>query len=405
MGMIHARNTGTRAGAPGRRRHRGLFVFALGVLLMIAGALVMGDAGGLIQYILPAPAATQEGGELGALYEDGQKQLAGMADSFTAYAIGARAQGVSLSMEEGQYVQAALYAVGEGYFDVLHETLVSGRYISVADVRREERAIVIDEGAALTLFAGDDPIGREVLLDGRPYEVAGVIKGGRRLGEADEHIAYMPITTASRDAVDMQTVEFTARAASAIASGILMEDTLSSWKRGGSFYSMDKLAQGAVMPLRWVILIGGTFVLLSLLARLNAVAWGRICYYADQLKTRYARDMKGGIAASVLLCLLGYALLGGAAFLLAAFSIQPLYVFTEWVPEVIVELSSLSSRFWALNDQNAAAIRCVSSVVCRMELGQGLFRWGMTAALLGAFLHGIPWLNRRVIMPRMNRAH
>ena len=152
-----------------------------------------------------------------------------------------------------------------------------------------------------------------------------------------------------------------------------------------------------------MVLIVGCLVLLGLLARLNAQAWGRICFYADQLKTRYARDMLASMALSTLLCLLGYVLLGGAAFLLARFSIEPLYVFTEWVPEVIVELSSLSARFWSLNNANAGVARYVSRWVCQMELGQGLFRWGMMAALLGVWLHGIPWLNRRIELPQMNR--
>lgn len=47
----------------------------------------------------------------------------------------------------------------------------------------------------------------------------------------------------------------------------------------------------------------------------------------------------------MLLCLLGYAALAGAAFLLAQFVIAPLYVFTEWVPEVVVELKSVTGRF------------------------------------------------------------
>ena len=106
---------------------------------------------------------------------------------------------------------------------------------------------------------------------------------------------------------------------------------------------------------------------------------------------------------STVLCLLGYGLLGGAAFLLARFSIEPLYVFTEWVPEVIVELSSLSARFWSLNQANAGVARYVSRWVCRMEMGQGLLRWGMMAVLLGALLHGMPWLNRRIELPVMNK--
>lgn len=386
-----------------KRKRRGVLLAALGAMLMICGAFVLHGAGDGLQYILPAPAATKEGGELTELYKAGQEQLEAMADSLKAAAIGARAQGMNVSSGESRSVETTLYAVGAGYFDVVHETLTGGRLISETDVKRADRVIVIDESAALTLFVGDDPLGKEVTLEGVKYEVAGVIRGGRRLGETDEHVSYIPITTAGDQALGMQTVELLARGSDSIASAILMEDTLSAWKPGGSFYSLGKLAMGAAMPLRWLALIVGGMILLSLLARLNAHTWGRCCYYADQLKTRYARDMFPAMAGNALLCMLGYASLLGAAFALASFAIQPLYVFTEWVPEVVVELSSLTSRFWSLNHQNAAAVRCVSRGLCQVELGQGLLRWGLMAALLGVAVYGIPWLNREIEMPRMKR--
>ena len=106
---------------------------------------------------------------------------------------------------------------------------------------------------------------------------------------------------------------------------------------------------------------------------------------------------------SVLLCLLGYAALAGAAFALAKFSIDPLYVFTEWVPEVLVELSSIAKRFWSLNDANAAAVRYVSRSCCVLETGRALLRWGLLALLLGAWMNGLPFFSRRVKMPEINR--
>lgn len=325
-----------------------------------------------LEYILTAPAATQEGGELNAFYEDAQKQIAAIADSIEAGAVGARAQGMMLTAGESGSAEATVYAVGSGYFDVVHETLLSGRLVSEADVKRKENVIVIDESTALSFFAGDDPLNGKVTLNGIEYEVAGVIKGGRRLGETDEHVAYIPITAASGNALAMQTVEIVAKTNdSTTGSAILMRDSLEAWRGGGSFYNYDKLTMGAMMLLRWIALFAGAAFLLSLVARLNAAAWGRICYYAEQLKTRYARDMIGGMAASVLLCLLGYAALAGAAFLLAQFVIAPLYVFTEWVPEVVVELKSVTSRFWSLNRTNSAAVRLVSRAYCVTETGQG----------------------------------
>ena len=202
----------------------------------------------------------------------------------------------------------------------------------------------------------------------------------------------------------MQTVELTAQTGDKTKGrGILMENTLRTWQSGGSFYNYNKLALGAAMPIRWLVLFAGVALLLSLVSRLNAAAWGRVCYYADQLKTRYARDMIGGMTASVLLALLGYAALAGAAFALAKFSIDPLYVFTEWVPEVVVELSSIAKRFWSLNDANAAAVRYISRNYCVLETGRGLLRWGLLALLLGAWMNGVPFFAKRVQMPEINK--
>ena len=389
----------------GKRKHRGVLLMALGAVLMLTGAVLTAQVKGGLQYILPAPAASKDGGELEDLYEAGQKQLAGMADTLKDYGIGARKQGASLSKPAGTALDTVVYAVGEGYFDAVHETLIAGRTISHADVQKAEDVIVLDERAALAMFPGDDPLGKEVELDGKTFEVAGVIRADRRLGERDEHICYIPITTASRSGMRMQTVEVNAHGTTAQGSSILMKDTLSAWKPGGSFYDFDKLALGAVMPMRWLLLFAGAAFLLSLLSRMNAFTWGRLVYYNDQLKTRYARDMAAGMAGSLFLTVLGYVLLGAAAFLLAKFSIEPLYVFTEWVPEVVVELSSLQSRFWSLNDANAQAVRYVSSRLCQMEMGQGFLRWGLLAALAGLALHGIPWLNRLVEMPVLNTDH
>ena len=386
-----------------KKKRRGLLALLLGLALMLCGGALLTLSGGRLEYILPAPAATQEGGELNALYEEAQKQLASIADSVTASAVGARLQGATLATET-QNAQTTVYAVGSGYFDVVHETLLNGRLISEADVKRAEDAIVIDESTALSFFAGDEPVGKTVTLDGQNYEVAGVIKASRRLGETDEHVAYIPITAASANALAMQTVELIAQTADkTTGSAILMENTLKTWQSGGSFYNYNKLALGAVMPIRWAILFAGAALLLSLLARLNAAAWGRVCLYADRLKTRYARDMLAGMIASALLMLLGYAALAGAAFALAKFSIDPLYVFTEWVPEVLVELSSIAKRFWSLNDANAAAVRYVSRSFCVLETGCALLRWGLLALLLGAWMNGLPFFSRRVKMPEINR--
>ena len=384
-----------------QKRRGGTLLIALGIALMLCGAAVLLPLPDTLLYILPAPAAT-ESGELAALYKDGTQRLSEMSDVLTASAVGARLQTVNISGEK-KSVTATLYAIGAGYFDVAHEQLLQGRLISGTDVSLATRAVVLPDTAALALFPGEEPVGKTVTLGGVAYEVAGVIRGGRRIGELDEYVAYIPITAASADRLVMQTVEFIARGADDVGSSILMKDTLSAWKPGGSFYSLSKQKLGAAMPLRWAILFAGAWLLLALLRRLNAFAWGRVCHFAEELRLRYALHLFPAMLASALACILGYAALAGAAFLLARFSIAPLLVFTEWVPEVVVELSSLTSRFWALNAANAAVARYVSRGVCAAELGGGLLMWGLLALLMGEAVRGMPWLTRLVELPKMKK--
>lgn len=64
-----------------KRKHRGMLILLLGGVLMLLGACLLAGMDNLMQYVMPAPASTQEGGELEALYEEGQKQLEAMADA------------------------------------------------------------------------------------------------------------------------------------------------------------------------------------------------------------------------------------------------------------------------------------------------------------------------------------
>lgn len=392
----------TQGKRPAGRRHHGVLLMALGAVLMVLGAAMLLTTPDVLQYAMSVPTDAQAGA-LEALAREAQEQMDSLADSLGAYAVAARAQGQALSADGGRSVTATVYAVGEGYFDAVHETLERGRLISAGDIERAEHAVVLDSRAALTLLSGEEPVGQKVTLNGIRYEVAGVIRGGRRVGETDEFIAYVPVTAASADALPAQSLVCVARPLSAVGSAILMEDTLSAWRVGGSFYSLGKLKLGAVMPLRWALLFAGAAVLLALLRRMNAFAWSHVCRVDEALKTRYARDMLLPIAGSAAMCLLGYGMLAAALWALASFSIQPLLVFTEWIPEVIVELSSLESRFWALAGAGAPAVRIVTREVCRLELGRGLLRWGLMAALLGLALHGIPWLNRAIAMPALRK--
>lgn len=71
-----------------------------------------------------------------------------------------------------------------------------GRYVSESD--NDHRAAVTMIGADLAnrLFPTVDPLGKSVLIDGRPYEIVGVAKPlGTAFGQSQDNFAYIPIQT------------------------------------------------------------------------------------------------------------------------------------------------------------------------------------------------------------------
>ena len=71
-----------------------------------------------------------------------------------------------------------------------------GRYISEGDDQGRALVTMIGTDVSTKLFPNVDPIGREVLIDGRPFQVVGIAKRiGSALGQSQDNFAYIPIQT------------------------------------------------------------------------------------------------------------------------------------------------------------------------------------------------------------------
>src|SRR5271169_4872498 len=80
--------------------------------------------------------------------------------------------------------------------DIDIETPQDGRYISEGDDRSRTPVTMIGNDLATKLFPNVDPIGREVMIDGRPFQVVGVGKAiGTAFGQSQDNFAYIPIQT------------------------------------------------------------------------------------------------------------------------------------------------------------------------------------------------------------------
>jgi putative ABC transport system permease protein len=75
-------------------------------------------------------------------------------------------------------------------------TPADGRYISDGDDQSRALVTMIGNDLATKLFPNVDPIGHELLIDGRPFQVVGIAKTiGTAFGQSQDNFAYIPIQT------------------------------------------------------------------------------------------------------------------------------------------------------------------------------------------------------------------
>jgi putative ABC transport system permease protein len=74
--------------------------------------------------------------------------------------------------------------------------LAAGRHLIQADIDQARAVAVIGTDLVDAFFGSMEPIGKEILLDGRPFKVVGVaIKKGSVFGESQDNFAWIPLSS------------------------------------------------------------------------------------------------------------------------------------------------------------------------------------------------------------------
>ena len=82
------------------------------------------------------------------------------------------------------------------YLSVRNNSMASGRFISPSDVERNSEVVVLGAQISETLFDQRDPTGQMVRINGRQFEVVGVLEDRSGGGLSVDNQVLVPITTA-----------------------------------------------------------------------------------------------------------------------------------------------------------------------------------------------------------------
>ena len=369
-----------------------LVLCAVGAVLVIFGLLNLAFRPAVLEYALPSGHLldpVNEGEEMDAPHSRLLTARDAVAEALSGavsdLAVGGMKQGVSVSMGESGET-ATLYSVSDGWFEIYPGLLRDGRLFSVPEQKNGSLVAVLDEKLAFRLFGAENPLEGKVCISGLEFQVVGVTRYARGVGQLDEFAAYIPFLASA--GMEQDTITLSAKPIPNSGASIMFASTAQSqFAPDGCFYDTDKEVLRAVMILRILFLFAGLFALMGLLKWMNNQTLAAMDRFRARLNEEYLKRMLPRLAGDILLGILAYGAWVGVVYLLLRFSIEPLYVFTEWVPENVVELGSWKNVFWNLMGEQNRPVTVTTRLMNEIRFYGLMIRTGTLAALAGALLY------------------
>ena len=381
-----------------RRRILPWVLMALGVAMAVGAMIMLRLTPNVLQYTTLAPEPGEENAALNETLTKAREVREAHHASFESMAIGGGNSQVRVSSDTG-YADVNLIAMDEGWLEVYPRFLKGGRRISELELQHGTAVIMLDDGLAIRLFGSRLPPEATVKLNDVAYRVVGVVRhggsvfGGRGVGDALPYDAYIPLRAAVANGVTLETLTLSARPRGGTGWANTFLTGARQWTGNGQLIDLGKEAMRHMILPRLLLLIVGLYALYGLFLRLTDRVMGWFAGFRAELKKRYFKELIPRLVGLVALTLVCYGALVAVTWLLLSFSVQPVYTFTEWVPDNFVEWSSITKVFWNLVSTAAGLVRVGTRELRVVEFWGGMMRWGVILALLGMAL--LPKARRR----------
>ena len=373
------------------------FLLLAGALMIALAVWRMYSMPDVVQYMVPAPPLAAPSGGVGngeAPPPHRNVALQGLLDSFH-YSTGdlnlivsnadlsGAASGVMLTSDTLYQKEGALHAVGAGYFNLYYHSLAQGRYFYQDELRYGGRVIILNEEMAFALFRSDSALDHTVTMDGVEYRVVGVVRAPMAVGKREDHAFFVPIAQIAREEFALSALTLSGKPIPGMGASTAFPDIAKSWQQNGDVHILRKEAMYGTLLARALAFFLGMGVVLHLIRRLAAGVKGIITDYVRRLQLEYAKEMIWLLLLKLFGALLSFLALIGAGYLLISFAIEPVFVFTEWVPSVLVDPREIIQKFWAVQIGAAKTVELRSPEILRVRFFGSVSNVGVVVMLLG----------------------
>lgn len=369
-------------------------LIALGVVLQLAALVAFSMDDALLEYAICAPdVQTVSAADGSSRLETGLEPLIEarddvfeqLGDGLAALACGGVKGGASVS-GNGTTARAALQAVDLCWLETCPRRIAEGRWMDGSELKSGAQVTVLDEDLAFELFGSESALERTVRILDKDYRVIGTVKHRRSVGERDACSAYVPLSAVAAQGIQLDILTMYALPLAQTGMDQSFTAAMRDAWGAGSFYSLRREAMGGMLLTRLLVCALGMALLWRLVNPLRGLAKRFRGEIAEMQRHGYLKSyLLPSIARILMLILCAVAWLA-AVYGVLCVAIEPVYTFTEWIPESLVEISALKAVFWSRAEDAAQLVKVVTPEAARSAFWGSAARLGAVLTLLGLAL-------------------
>ncbi len=291
-------------------------------------------------------------------------------------------RGTQVETASGRAASCAVYSIAEGWFDLYHRTLVSGRLLGEGEIQGGRRVAIVNTSLAYALWGDTEVIGSKLLVQREEFEVVGVVEHRQEPGQTESGALYLPLSAAMEMGLsgEIQVLvgnEVRPTVFASIASRGLP---------GGQLAQLSKERMRAGLPLRYLCVLLLLMFLQWMLKNINRLTRQSVTAWRERQTQVYGVQM----LVPTLLLVMQWLVCYGVWLVMVYFTLQcavgPAYVFPEWIPEDPSRLSSYGKAIRNALAQQASLQTTITESVLAVRYYGG---WVKAGTLLGMLALGI----------------